>query len=64
MKIISNILISIGVLIIIYVRFSNIELTESQLFINFLHFWILAIGLIIGGYAIKYNCEENGNLRG
>jgi len=48
---------SLGVLIIVFRRIVGIDLTEGQLFIQDLPWWIVAAGCLIGGVAIISNAR-------
>lgn len=49
--------IVLGILIIVFRRVAGIDLTEGQLFIQDLPWWITAVGCLIGGYAIINNAR-------
>jgi len=57
LKWIGWLVIFIGILIIVFRRIAGIDLTEGQLFIQDLPWWIAAAGCLIGGCAIINNAQ-------
>jgi len=57
LKIISYLLAVIGISLIIALRIIGIDLTEGQLLVNYAPYWFLAIGCLVGSYAIFNNAK-------
>lgn len=57
LKWIGLLVIALGIAIIVFLRIVGIDLTEGQLFIQYLPWWITAIGCLIGGCAIINNTQ-------
>jgi uncharacterized membrane protein YdcZ (DUF606 family) len=57
LKAIGWLLIAFGVLVVIFRRVAGIDLTEGQLFVQDLPWWILVAGCVIGGAAIINNAQ-------
>jgi hypothetical protein len=57
LKWIGYLVIALGIGIIIFRRIAGIDLTEGQLFIQDLPWWITAVGCVVGGYAIVNNAQ-------
>ena len=57
LKWIGYMVVALGIGIIIFRRVAGIDLTEGQLFIQDLHYWITAVGCLVGGYAIVNNAQ-------
>jgi len=54
----SVILVEILFIVSAYVRFTNPELTETQLFIEYLHLWII---VIVVGVILVYDRNRNNH---
>lgn len=52
LKRLSYLLVVSGIALIIALRIMGINLTEGQLLVSYAPYWILAIGCLLGGYAI------------
>lgn len=57
LKCIGWLLVAIGIVIIIARRIFGIDLTEGQLFVQDLPWWILSIGCMVGGYVVVNNAQ-------
>ena len=58
LKSIGWVIICIGVMAIIFLRVWGIDLTEGQLLVRMLPWWLMAIGCLIGGAAIISNSKS------
>jgi len=46
-----------GIALIVYLRILGIDMTEVRLLITFAPYWVLSVGLLVGGFYIVRNTE-------